>query len=130
MGSYVRKADRDHVMAIGECRYCGSKNDLAVDHILPVYLGGGGERSNLTCSCRRCNGIKTAFPIEEFLTRVIIKRAHCRKLAAKYLRKARRIRMGPDYRICIDRITDLRIDHSYFTRVIRAIQLQTYILNG
>src|SRR2546425_8437248 len=48
--------DRDrHV-----CVYCGSPDNLSVDHILPKSLGGGDEEENLVTSCSLCNSMKGA----------------------------------------------------------------------
>ena len=40
------------------CRYCGSGQDLTVDHIKPVCKGGTWEWSNLVTACNKCNGKK------------------------------------------------------------------------
>lgn len=31
-----------------------------VDHVVPLYMGGGNDDSNLMALCRECHGIKTA----------------------------------------------------------------------
>jgi len=38
-----------------ECVICGSKNELQVDHIKPIFLGGNNEESNLRTLCKTCN---------------------------------------------------------------------------
>lgn len=40
------------------CRYCGRSENLTLDHIKPLYLGGGGEDSNLQALCKSCNSRK------------------------------------------------------------------------
>jgi hypothetical protein len=40
------------------CYYCGSLDDLAVDHLIPRVKGGADESDNLIWSCRRCNSSK------------------------------------------------------------------------
>lgn len=40
------------------CRHCGSRGFLSVDHIVPLYLGGGNESSNLQGLCDYCNARK------------------------------------------------------------------------
>lgn len=43
------------------CRYCRSTdNELTVDHVMPVSLGGGDEPSNLVAACRDCNAGKSS----------------------------------------------------------------------
>lgn len=37
------------------CQYCGSRNDLTIDHILPRSRGGGDSWLNVTTACTRCN---------------------------------------------------------------------------
>ena len=38
-----------------ECQFCGSKDRLEVDHIIPVSRGGNDEMSNLITLCKACN---------------------------------------------------------------------------
>jgi 5-methylcytosine-specific restriction endonuclease McrA len=56
--SFIRKElfKRDK----GICSNCGKKSsDWDADHILPVYLGGGGcELDNFQTLCKRCHGFK------------------------------------------------------------------------
>lgn len=45
------------------CRYCGHSApevQLAVDHVVPVALGGRDDPSNLVAACRDCNAGKSA----------------------------------------------------------------------
>jgi hypothetical protein len=39
----------------GECRNCGSRNFLQIDHVIPFAKGGESEVSNLRLLCRSCN---------------------------------------------------------------------------
>ena len=41
-----------------QCGYCGSKNNLTIDHIIPKSRGGLNTWDNLVTSCFRCNSIK------------------------------------------------------------------------
>ena len=41
-----------------QCVYCGSTENLTIDHVKPKALGGRDQVSNLVCSCRRCNQSK------------------------------------------------------------------------
>jgi 5-methylcytosine-specific restriction endonuclease McrA len=37
------------------CQYCGAKENLTVDHVLPSSRGGRDEWENLVCCCTSCN---------------------------------------------------------------------------
>ena len=41
------------------CLKCGSKTQLTLDHIVPIYLGGENKISNLQTLCRSCNSSKS-----------------------------------------------------------------------
>lgn len=47
---------RDH------CKYCGSKENLTIDHKIPKILGGTDEKSNLQTLCEDCNKLKSGIP--------------------------------------------------------------------
>jgi len=55
--SYI--IDRDK-----RCLKCDSNSDLTIDHIVPVSLGGDNHHSNLQCLCRKCNSIKSDYPLD------------------------------------------------------------------
>lgn len=38
-----------------ECAYCGSKQNLTLDHVIPQSFGGLDISSNIVCCCRECN---------------------------------------------------------------------------
>lgn len=40
------------------CQFCGSTNDLQIDHILPKAKGGPDIEGNLQVLCLRCNNKK------------------------------------------------------------------------
>lgn len=40
------------------CRWCRAEQDLTIDHIHPVSLGGLNDPSNLQVLCRSCNSWK------------------------------------------------------------------------
>jgi hypothetical protein len=40
------------------CLYCSATENMAVDHIQPIALGGSNHISNLVPACRSCNSAK------------------------------------------------------------------------
>ena len=40
------------------CHYCGTKDNLGVDHIIPRSKGGTSDLDNLVACCRTCNSRK------------------------------------------------------------------------
>ena len=40
------------------CVYCGSTENLSVDHLIPRIKGGADTVENLVCSCKSCNSSK------------------------------------------------------------------------
>lgn len=49
------------------CCYCGSKEQLAADHLIPTKRGGENKGENLICACRTCNSSKGAKDMLEWL---------------------------------------------------------------
>lgn len=40
------------------CVYCGSREKLAIDHMIPKLVGGADDADNLVLACRACNSSK------------------------------------------------------------------------
>lgn len=51
------------------CVYCGSEDDLTIDHDVPQSRGGSDDIDNLVTCCRACNASKRDLTKEEFLNR-------------------------------------------------------------
>lgn len=49
----------------GSCVYCNSKDDLCIDHLIPLIQGGDNEPDNLVLACKPCNSGKSGKLIEE-----------------------------------------------------------------
>lgn len=49
-----------------KCVYCGMGEDIVIDHVVPVILGGGNNVENLVAACSTCNSSKGAKPLEEW----------------------------------------------------------------
>ncbi|MCR1985055.1 HNH endonuclease [Blautia coccoides] len=53
----------------GHCAYCGCElkyEDMQVDHMIPLKIGGTDEMSNMLPSCRSCNHYKATFDVEGY----------------------------------------------------------------
>jgi len=52
----------------GICYYCNDKfkkEELTMDHIVPIIRGGKSTKGNIVCCCKECNNKKKYFlPIE------------------------------------------------------------------
>lgn len=59
--------------ADGKCALCGKSiiyDDMTLDHIKPLAMGGEDNVNNLQCACFTCNQIKGSALPEEFANRV------------------------------------------------------------
>jgi hypothetical protein len=50
--------ERIKMIAPQACYYCGSREKLSVDHLIPKIKGGADESDNLIWACRSCNSSK------------------------------------------------------------------------
>ena len=55
--THRRKITRRAVFARDDwtCQYCGSRNQLTVDHVIPRSKGGGSTWDNIVAACAPCN---------------------------------------------------------------------------
>lgn len=53
-------------LQMGLCFKCESTEDLTVDHVVPLSLGGGNTADNLQPLCRRCNSSKSAKSCDDY----------------------------------------------------------------
>lgn len=49
-----------------QCAYCGSEENLTIDHIVPRSKGGSDFSKNVVCSCNECNQEKSHNDWEEW----------------------------------------------------------------
>jgi hypothetical protein len=49
-----------------KCAYCGSEENLTIDHIVPQSKGGLDTTKNVVCCCKSCNHDKGHTPWEEW----------------------------------------------------------------
>lgn len=50
-----------------QCVYCGSTEDLTIDHIKPRARGGPTTDSNCVTACRACNQAKGSMTLDSFI---------------------------------------------------------------
>jgi len=57
-----------------KCAYCGSEENLTLDHVIPQAKGGTDHLTNVVCACESCNRSKAHtdfyewYPKQEFYT--------------------------------------------------------------
>src|SRR3954451_1542411 len=51
------------------CSYCGSRDDLSVDHLISKKRGGPDHGENMVWACRPCNSSKGASDVLEWFGR-------------------------------------------------------------
>uniref|UniRef100_A0A1J3HCP0 HNH nuclease domain-containing protein n=1 Tax=Noccaea caerulescens TaxID=107243 RepID=A0A1J3HCP0_NOCCA len=47
------------------CQYCSSRENLTIDHVIPISRGGNWTWQNLVAACSRCNSKKGQKTVEE-----------------------------------------------------------------
>jgi len=55
-----------------KCVYCGSTENLTVDHIRPKSKGGTDTADNLVTACRPCNQAKGSMHVDVFLQNQLV----------------------------------------------------------
>lgn len=49
------------------CIYCGTPDELTIDHVVPIVRGGTNDPRNLRPACMKCNRRKNAKDVDAFL---------------------------------------------------------------
>lgn len=55
---YIRHREYVYSRDGYQCIYCGARENLSLDHIIPLTRGGGNEPGNLATACGSCNSSK------------------------------------------------------------------------
>tara|TARA_B100002019_G_scaffold211851_1_gene184639 strand:+ start:1298 stop:1684 length:387 start_codon:yes stop_codon:yes gene_type:complete len=64
-----------------QCAYCGSTENLTIDHVIPKSKGGTNFTQNVVCSCLSCNGSKANTEWQEwYLNQEFFQEANKRKI--------------------------------------------------
>lgn len=53
----------------GHCAYCGCRlkyNEMQIDHIIPIHIGGEDTENNMLPACKSCNHYKGGSSLETF----------------------------------------------------------------
>ena len=59
--------EREKLATANACCYCGSSEDLTLDHLVPQLKGGIHSSDNLVVACRSCNSSKGALDLIEWM---------------------------------------------------------------
>lgn len=116
------------------CVYCGNNEyeGLVLEHIYPFSLGGSNRLNNITISCGKCNSHKHNYTISEFLEVTIRKRNNILNETYRHVYNLRSLRTGirlhyqHNEHSIIKKIERARFYHSYYTRIISAINKNKY----
>ena len=57
---------KDKRRLLGPCAYCGSTEQITVDHVIPIFRGGTHGIGNLVPCCFQCNMVKNARTVMEW----------------------------------------------------------------
>jgi len=86
MSNFIRKKDLEFIKSIEQCMYCGSRENLTIDHIVAISKGGNGDRNNLTRSCQKCNSSKSDKTIHDWEHHLKNKLNHHLEVVHRYMR--------------------------------------------
>jgi len=65
-GIFKVSVKEDKKLRNSPCFYCGSKDNIQIDHIVPVSRGGRHSIGNLVAACQKCNTQKNKWFITEW----------------------------------------------------------------
>ena len=85
MSGTIREWQQEHEL-LKECVFCGAKEELETDHLIPKSRGGSDSADNLVLSCKTCNTSRNYRGIFEWLGLKKKDGLH-RLVAGKYLKE-------------------------------------------
>lgn len=65
-GSYSISKEEMSKLYASACTYCGSSDNITIDHVIPLSRGGSHSVSNLVSACAKCNMSKGAKTVMEW----------------------------------------------------------------
>jgi 5-methylcytosine-specific restriction endonuclease McrA len=104
--SGLNKDEEESMKIERECVYCGSKENLSVDHIIPLRKGGPDSTSNKVLCCKKCNSSKQDKDIFEWYYIVKKENEIPKHVWSKYLKLVWHFHVAHD---TIDRV-DINLD--------------------
>jgi hypothetical protein len=109
---------------ISICLYCGSTENLTVDHIIPRSKGGKNILDNVTKACDFCNLFKSSHDITQFYEKVI----NYRFTSYYMFHQSLKLHRKADHDCYLEDLLRYRIEHSYYTRIIYSIEHKNYYI--
>jgi hypothetical protein len=107
IGSFLKDEQRKLILS-EFCSYCGSRDDLTLDHMIPRMKSGPHSADNLVVACRSCNSSKHARDLlewmaakQEFPSLTVLSRylkiaiAHCVQHDVMYMPLEQAINLAP-----------------------------------
>ncbi|HUI93621.1 MAG TPA: HNH endonuclease [Chitinivibrionales bacterium] len=85
MSGTIREWQRERELP-DACVFCGAKDNLTVDHLIPWSRGGNGSSDNVVFSCKSCNSSRGDRGIFQWLGLTKKNKLH-RVVAGKYLKE-------------------------------------------
>ena len=67
VGRWRNGRDWNRVLRKDVCAYCCSRDELTVEHIMPLSLGGTNAETNRGTACNFCNHTRASYPLLAFL---------------------------------------------------------------
>lgn len=115
---------RQRLDETSRCLYCGSVENLTVDHIIPRSKGGKNGLDNVTKACENCNLLKSSHDINQFYEKMVDYRFKSYYMFHQSLKLHRKA----DYDYYLDDLMRYRQEHSYYTRIINSIKRKNYYI--
>lgn len=63
--NYLKHYEEVYRRDKGKCVYCGSEDNLCLDHLIPLMKSGDNEIDNIVLACKQCNAGKSGRLLED-----------------------------------------------------------------
>ena len=118
--NYIKQATIETLMDNygNNCSICGkhlSDNDISIDHIIPISLGGASDLSNCRLTCRSCNRKKgvsiTGYEFEKYVADLMNKSSSFRNIRLETL-------IGEDKNYIADIVVEVKKNDNWVKAII------------